>query len=276
MLTRFWVVGFLLLGLPLAGCGGGSKTPTAARMATPTATATRTSTATPASTSAPMATRTSTAAPTATPAASPIPTPTPTPTPQPQTFTGTGDKATAKFQLNQGLAVFDLEHSGKSNYAVELLAEDGSLVDVLVNTIGSYKGTVAIGVQTKSLIGAEPGSHMLNVKADGNWTITLRYPDLSKGAGLPQTFTGQGDAVSPPFLLTPGLANFSLSHSGRANFAVILYYAAGEMVDVLVNEIGAYQGSTAVGVQKGSLLGAQPGVHVLAIHADGDWSARIE
>ena len=64
-------------------------------------------------------------------------------------------------------------HDGGSNFAVELLDEEGQLVDFLVNEIGSFDGSKAVGVKEGALFGAQPGTHILNVTADGNWTVTI-------------------------------------------------------------------------------------------------------
>ncbi|GAI15311.1 unnamed protein product, partial [marine sediment metagenome] len=79
----------------------------------------------------------------------------------------------APFLLDEGLTIFTFNHDGSSNFIVELLSIEGSLADLLVNEIGSYEGSKAVGIQQGALFGPEPGIHLLNITADGNWSITI-------------------------------------------------------------------------------------------------------
>jgi hypothetical protein len=74
--------------------------------------------------------------------------------------------------LFRSVAVFDMTHTGTSNFAVTLYADDGTYVDGLANEIGSYSGEKSVTVDGK-LLDASPGIHWLNVEADGDWTITV-------------------------------------------------------------------------------------------------------
>ena len=211
-----------------------------------------------------------------TPAPTPVPTPTPTPEPEPITLKGNGDSVSAKFELVAGIATFEMSHDGTSNFIVQLMSDSGETVDFLVNAIGQYSGTRAVGVQKDAIMGAKPGTHLLNIQADGSWNITIRQPRFNSAPGLPQNFSGKGDTVSPPFALNEGLATFRFTHDGNSNFIVQLMSESGETVDFLVNTIGTYEGSKAVGVKQGAIFGPQPGIHLLNISADGGWSVTIE
>ncbi len=210
------------------------------------------------------------------PTPAPTPAPAPIPEPEPITIEGTGDKASPKFELLAGIATFEMSHDGSSNFIVQLMSESGETIDLLVNTIGQYTGAKAIGVQKGALLGAEPGMYLLNIQADGSWGITVRQTRFSSAPALPQNFNGKGDSVSPPFLLNEGLTTFTFSHDGSSNFIVQLMSDSGETVDLLVNTIGSYDGSKAVGVKRGALFGPEPGIHLLNITADGNWSITIE
>ena len=191
----------------------------------------------------------------------------------PQSYGSTGDSVAGPFELRQGLATFEIAHTGQSNFSVWLYDTNGSPVDLLVNVIGSYSGTTLVGIGSWA-IGGAPGAHVLAVEADGQWQINVRQPHYTSGAALPCTYSGAGDNVTAPFNLTTGSIEFTLTHAGSSNFAVWLYTADGEAVDLLANEIGAYSGSRLVEVQAGS-YGASPGVHVLAVEADGSWSVTV-
>lgn len=97
---------------------------------------------------------------------SPIPT-TPAPTHTPQQFTGRGQQTSPQFQLPSGLITFHFTHDGQSNFAIWLLDDQGNQIDLLVNTIGPFDGSKALGIQ-------KPGLYLLNIEADGNWTIEIK------------------------------------------------------------------------------------------------------
>ena len=200
--------------------------------------------------------------PTSTPEPSPTPTPEPTPIPTqrpPIQLTGTGQQATSSFNVSGGLTTFKMAHAGDSNFAVWLLDSQGEKVDLLANVIGGYQGTQGLGLAG--------GSYLLDIKADGDWTVEINQPR----AGLPMesaTISGRGDAARGPWRLSSGLHRFTLEHDGDSNFAVWLLDEQGEKVELLVNEIGAFEGSTAKGLDGG--------LYFADIHADGDWSLTVE
>ncbi|MEA3238683.1 MAG: hypothetical protein U9Q94_02750, partial [Candidatus Bipolaricaulota bacterium] len=192
------------------------------------------------------------------------------PQPEPVTLSGTGDSATEVFTLTEGLATFEMHHSGSSNFAVWLYDTNGKAVDLLANEIGPYSGTALEGVQADSMA-AVPGTYLLEVTADGAWEITIQQPSYASGEALPWSDNGTGDAVTGPFELSTGTIKFALNHSGSSNFVVWLYRTDGKAEDLLVNKIGAYHGSKIVGVQPDS-FGVSPGVYVLSVRADGGWT----
>ena len=204
------------------------------------------------------------------------------PSPQPSgesemvTFDGTGDDVSSAFALEQGIAIFTISHDGESNISIELLDESGNPVDLLVNEIGAYNGSKAIGVRENNILGAKPGDHIMNISADGNWEVGIVQPQPPDAAEvLPLDVAGTGDSVSPYFTLNAGLTTFTMSHDGSENFIIQLISADGELADFLANEIGAYEGKKALGVQPNNILGASPGIHILSITADGNWKVSI-
>jgi len=90
----------------------------------------------------------------------------------PQTLTGSGPDVTVPIQLTSGVAVFNMTHSGSSNFIVTLYADDGDYVDSLANEIGAYSGERSVTVNG-GILSASPGIHWLNVDADGDWTIKI-------------------------------------------------------------------------------------------------------
>lgn len=58
-------------------------------------------------------------------------------------------------------------------------------------------------------------------------------------------------------------------HNGSSNWAPILLDSNGNTVELLANEIGAFNGSKAVGID-------QSGIYILDVSADGAWTINIK
>jgi hypothetical protein len=172
----------------------------------------------------------------------------------PVTQTGTGDSV---IPLPPGATagIVTASHDGSSNFSVQTLdAANQPTLDLLVNTIGAYAGSQAFGMQTTF---GEPGA-TVKVSADGNWTITI----APISSALELAPTGAGDAV---FLYSGGAANLTLSHDGDSNFAVSQFNDDAFNLGLLVNEIGAYQGTVPLSA----------GPSVITIDANGNWTATV-
>ncbi len=92
---------------------------------------------------------------------------TPTPTQSGQIrLDGQGQQASSFFNLRSGLAIFRMTHAGEHNFAIWLLDDHGKKIDLLVNELGSFAGSKAIGIE-------KAGRYLLNVQADGKWTVSI-------------------------------------------------------------------------------------------------------
>ena len=182
--------------------------------------------------------------------------------PDPIELSGTDQEATQKFNLENGLSVFEMTYSGTSNFAVWLLDINGEKLELLVNMVGIFDGSKAVGITTK-------GEYLLDISASGSWTVRIEQPRPASAASKPQAFTGIGQAVSEFINLDKGLATFKMTHSGDSNFAVWLLDKYGDKQELLVNEVGKFDGSKAVGVSKS-------GFYILDISADGEWGITVE
>lgn len=80
-------------------------------------------------------------------------------------FSGVGQAATDLFTLEAGLTVFTMTHDGTGHFAVILMDSEGNTVDLLANKVGAFDGSKA--TKTKD------GDYILDVAADGNWTIEI-------------------------------------------------------------------------------------------------------
>lgn len=145
-------------------------------------------------------------------------------------------------------------HNGKRNFAVTVLdANNGSTGELLVNTIGAYSGTTAWGI---SALGE---GVKLQVMADGAWTFDIR----PMGDAPLVAPAGTGDAV---FLYEGGAASLSATHAGSRNFAVQEETGKAFSMGLLINEIGAYNGTVP--------LAAGPAV--ITVTADGGWTLAVK
>lgn len=183
--------------------------------------------------------------------------------PEPIELSGTGQKATQKFQLEQGLAEFSTNYRGSDNFIVYLMdGETGQNIDLIANEIGSSNGSKAVGITSD-------GDYILNVQANGPWTITITQPRKSATQSAPLTLQGTGNQASELFTLDNGLKTFNMDYRGSDNFIVFLMDDQGNQVDLLANQIGSFNGSKAVGIQ-------QTGTYLLNIQANGKWKVSIE
>jgi len=182
--------------------------------------------------------------------------------PGPINLSGTGQQASQKFILEKGLSIFRITHSGQSHFGIWLLDENGNNVELLVNKIGTFNGAKAVSINKK-------GTHILDISADGQWTVKIEQPRPTIAPSIPKTFTGVGQQVSGFMIIPKGLTTFRMTHNGQSHFGIWLLDEKGNNVELLVNEIGVFDGSKAVGIPS-------TGIYLLDISADGNWSVTVE
>ena len=182
--------------------------------------------------------------------------------PESITLSGTGQKATSKFSLEQGLSIFRMTHDGNGYFGVWLLDDEGDKIDLLANEIGEFDGSKAVGI-------SESGIYLLDISADGSWVATIEQPRPSNAPSVPKTLNGTGQEASEMFYLDKGLVTFEMTHDGDGYFGVWLLDDEGDKIDLLANEIGEFDGSKAVGI-------SESGIYLLDISANGNWEISIE
>ena len=165
-------------------------------------------------------------------------------------ITGKGDDVVTGITLpDSGIYRAHITNSGRSNFVVRMYDSSGGR-DLLVNEIGSYDGRVYLNAS---------GNIEFEVNSSGNWSIELEK--------LPQTtetsFSGKGDYVTDIF--TSSATVWQIKHDGRSNFVVKIYTTSGR--DLLVNEIGSYEGKVRAQIPSGSNA-------FFEINADGNWSVE--
>lgn len=208
----------------------------------------------PTSTNVPKATRTPKPSNTPHPTNTSTTAPTKTPAPEPITLSGSGDDI-VDFVKWEGAAIGIFTNSGSSNFIVKSFDQAGEYVDLLINTIGSYQGTVPIDFSS------DEQTSRLEIKSNGSWEVQILPIDYARTETVPGIITGNTDDV---VILTgedPDL--IKATSTGKSNFIVISYSPSGR--DLIFNEIAPYSGTAML----------DSSTIVLTINAEGDWSLEV-
>ena len=171
-------------------------------------------------------------------------------------LSGKGNKVVRFSIPSSSIPIAVVTHRGSSNFVVESIDAAGSSIDLLVNTIGDYGGTVIFGIGADHPIA-------FKVQADGAWKIIVRSSTEAPIWDRSTTLKGIGDGV---YLISPpgsGFATIDLTYRGDSNFIVMSYGTNGN--DLLANEIGTFSGQ-----------GLLPdGAVILEVQANGGtWTAK--
>jgi hypothetical protein len=181
---------------------------------------------------------TSTPSSTLAPTTAPTPTPTSTPTPESEittlndyafqesffSYSGSGDDIVSGLSVEH-YSFLKVVHLGSGHFAVKAHYDD--TYDLLINTTDPYDGGCTL---------LFPGTeYMLEVKADGKWTVEA----FRVGTSSTDTFEGTGDVVTPVCVSTSNI--YEIIADGRGHFAVKGYYEDGSY-DLLVNTTDPYSG----------------------------------
>ena len=85
------------------------------------------------------------------------------------TFSGTGSTIIPKVSLEKGEAMFRMTYDGDSHFScfkVYLLNVEGNRVKPIVDANGEFNGVKIVSIEKQ-------GDYMLEVNADGEWTIAI-------------------------------------------------------------------------------------------------------
>jgi hypothetical protein len=150
-------------------------------------------------------------------------------------------------------AIFVAYMEGRGNNAVISRGPGFSYNDLLVNEIGGY-----LGERLMDLSPYEQRSESLEISNDGRWIFQIR--PLSTVQWMGPSMSGSGDRVVY-FPGRPSVGRFT--HNGRSNF-IVEAVTSGDW-DLVVNEIGVYDGRRPVGLAPA----------FIGIQADGQWTVTI-
>ncbi len=264
----------VMIVLSLAGCAPSvaaiqtaiANTEAAKPTAIPTSIAlvqatTQAFTNTPTTTDTPKPTETPTETETPAPTETPNPTATQAPTPQPVIFTGSGNSV-VDITKGNGAALLHIKYTGSGNFAIWNYDATGEKIDLLVNNIGNYEGTVPLDFREGE------STARLEINATDQWKIELLPFASIKTVAIPGVYKGTGDDVI--YFIgnkKPDLLKMDASKA-QGNFAIWGY---GNDVDLLANEIAPYTGTVVI---DNSLLTDSGGV-ILVISTEGEWSVEF-
>ena len=202
-----------------------------------------------------------------------------------QFFPGNGD-GVAVFEATGGLVLVDFGYTGSSQFAVRVRPEgaagDGELV---VDTSGPWKGTLPLrfdagrfemAVTTDGVWFASvrhsaeellvPGAYAVDSEIIGGWLMAA--PELSAAAGVDQSlfFSGEGTTVSPPFHLEGTIAA-ALLHDGVGTVTVWLVDADGQFGELFTDLVGRVETSRALEVPAAE--------YRVAVRSAGTWTVAV-
>lgn len=165
------------------------------------------------------------------------------------TVDGTGSR-TFDFEVPDDLAtVLRITHDGDSGFTVTTFDADDEEIEVPVDVVGDYDGSVAINLVLGDVVSS------IQVLTDGDWSITATYlGDLERQVN---EASGTGDAVLIMDLATPVM---TINHDGESDFSVFVWTFSDQ--GYLVNETGPIE----------TTVRAPVGGVVLEVKADGNWS----
>lgn len=144
--------------------------------------------------------------------------------------------ATDPFNLEPGLTVVEMSHRGKGSFVVNLLSAGqeeaatsepvefsgdktgGSSTEMAI-ALADEKGPVVI---SKAVKVPTSGKHMLDVTADGPWTVRVEQPDPSDAAET-TSFGGSDDVATPLFQLSSGPKRITVNNpnGGALNISLL-------------------------------------------------------
>ena len=246
----FWI-GIIIIFLVCRGMAGAATEERTNSTATPGkseegASSVVISTFTPLPTETPKPTRT------------PPTTATSTPVPDPIFLTSVGDSV-FDIQKWEGPAILKIKYTGGGNFVVRNYpVNSNDAYDLLVNTIGSYEGTVPLDFHD----GEQTARFEVKAELTGAWEFRIEPLSSARIEEIPGTVTGSSDDV---ILIGGGAADLLKIDASQARHNFVIQTISGAGLDLLVNEIAPYTGT--------KLL--DPSTMALIIKATGPWSLQI-
>jgi hypothetical protein len=155
---------------------------------------------------------------------------------------------------------FAASDTGARRLRCSLPSRSGDTARLVVRQQVSFAGS---GGFWAGLIGPRVTVNGTTRRRSSPGPVSAQPPPPSFSGGV--TLRGTGQRVLPLRLNMNGPAVFTANHRGTSNFVIEV---KGPVEDLLVNEIGNYQGQTL-------LKGATSGSYRVAVTADGPWTIKV-
>lgn len=181
------------------------------------------------------------------------------PPPRPP-ITGDGDMISSPFDLGQGLVVFHFDYKAGGYFSAAILTESGQQVDRLECAEGPMMGSKAIGVPA--------GTYVLDVKAQGPWSIGIEEPAPVAVQYPPLSYGAEGSMATPFFQTEGGPLLVTMNCVASGDFVVTVMEAGGNSVALLANETGPFQGTRIISLRSDVN-------YLLNVEACGPWTISI-
>ncbi len=197
--------------------------------------------------------------------------------------------ATEPFELEPGLAIVEMNHQGGGDFAVNLLSarqEEAAPTSEPIVFSGDQSGgenteaAFALAKKTgpvnvsKAVNVPAAGEHLLEVKADGPWTIKVEQP---RPSSAPKTtnFSGYRDSVTPFFQLSNGLKQVTMTNPLETDLEVSLLDKDGNAVGpALVDETDRAERDPLANIST-TVNVAEDGIYLFAVQAKGLWTIEV-
>lgn len=183
---------------------------------------------------------------------------------EPFTISGTGSVVIKDVNIPAEFIVYNATHNGEHNFIVHFYDCDDRLKS-LVNEIGNYSCTQIFNATNID----DSSSGMVEVDADGDWSITFSPVKAVVNNETSTSFSGYGSDITGAFKSTGNMV-CTVSHDGEHNFIVHAYELTedGDRESV-ANEIGEYNGQCVIRTKKDTL-------YFFEVDADGNWTIDVE
>ncbi len=197
--------------------------------------------------------------------------------------------ATDPFGLESGLVIAKMNHQGNGDFVVNLLStrqeetaaapgpiefsgdQNGGSTTEVARALAKESGPVAI---SKAVNIPAAGKYILDVKANGPWTIEVEQPRPS-GAPKTASFSGNNNVATPFFELSKGLKQITMTNLDEENFGASLLDKNGKEAKVSVLDKHKGPADADWTVASWMLDVGQDGIYLLDVQSDSLWTIEI-
>lgn len=173
---------------------------------------------------------------------------------------GFGNRVITDVELPSIAMLVTARHTmGTSNFWAHYYDGDGNKSTAIINEIGKYSGTILFNNSK-----AESGSGILEVEADGKWSLEFMAIPRAIKLGGSSNVRGKGCVATDMFEGNGKPNVIKCKHDGTSNFVVRIISDEGDN-KLLINEIGYFSGQKVCKLEKGIR-------YFMLIQADGSWS----